>query len=167
MAMPRKPASLKKGNTESKEMLKERELLEEKLRGNDNLLEEVPAHLDEYAKEYYVFLIEELKESGLLCNLDIPTIANAADCVSKMIECDNIINRDGLIEVSYDKFGTPIKKENPAIKTKHNYMTKYVQLSNALGLDPSSRASLAAKKIEAKETQASPLMQILNDDSDF
>ena len=40
-------------------------------------------------------------------------------------------------------------------------MGKYGQLCNQLGLSPSARASLAGKKIEAKEEQEDPVLKAL------
>ena len=62
-----------------------------------------------------------------------------------------------------DKYGNPIPKENPAVKIELNYMTKYGQLCNQLGLSPSARASLAQKKIDDKEKEQDPLLQILRE----
>ena len=68
MARPRKPASLKKGKSETKAQLEARAEQEQKLKGNTNLFENIPEHLDELAKQYYKFLVTELEISNILSN---------------------------------------------------------------------------------------------------
>ena len=40
-------------------------------------------------------------------------------------------------------------------------MTKYVQLSSRLGLDPSARATIAATQISSQEEEKDELLQLL------
>ena len=61
MARTKLPASLQKGNTWSKEDLEKMDRLEREMIGSDDAIEEVPEHLDEYAKIYYQYIIENLK----------------------------------------------------------------------------------------------------------
>lgn len=161
MARKKKPASLKTGKDENKAWINERLKEEEKLKGDNTLLYEIPEHLDNLAKEYYVFLVKELEESDILCNLDKPTLEQTADCLSKIRQADDEINADGLLIETADRYGVVTKKEHPAVRTKHTYLQRYMTLANALGLDPSSRASLAAKKVEAKSNNEDELLKIL------
>ena len=70
------------------------------------------------------------------------------------------INENGL---TYNKThgGNVTPTPNPHVKIQQDYMTKYVQLSSRLGLDPSARATIAATQIEQKQEEADPLMGIL------
>ena len=162
MSRQRMPASLKTGNTETKKQKEERHAVEQSMRGGDDLVYHVPQHLDELAKMYYVFLIEELKNTEILSNVDIPLLEQTADCLSKIRECDDLIKQLGLFYEEEDRYGNKKVVENVAVKTKLNLLTKYGQFSNSLGLSPSARASLASKKIEAKANESDPLLQILN-----
>ena len=72
-----------------------------------------------------------------------------------------MINEKGLFYLEADRYGHERMVENVAVKTKLNLLTKYGQFANSLGLSPSARASLASKKIEEKEKQEDPLLQIL------
>ena len=75
MARTKLPANLQKGNTWSKEQLKELERLEKEMGGNDDIIEEIPEHLDEIGKIYYKYLIKNLRDSKIpVSNLDKPTI---------------------------------------------------------------------------------------------
>lgn len=161
MARPRKPASMKAGNSETKEQLEERAEIEEQMAGNDDLVWIIPDDIDDYAKEYYQFLINEFSESNFLSNLDVPLLSQTADCLSKMKQADQILAQEGIKYDSYDKMGNVIPKEHPMVKTKLAYLTQYRALCQQLGLSPSARASLSQMKVEAKEEEEDPLLAAL------
>ena len=166
MSRKKKPVALYKGNDLNKEQLEQRLAEEERLKGTDEMLYDLPEYLDDMAKQYYVFIVKELEDSKILCNLDKPTIEQAADCLSKIRQCDDIVNVEGVRIEQRDRYGNLQIKEHPMIKTKHTYLARYQQLSNALGLDPSSRASLAAKAVESKIEAQDAVLQILRDSED-
>ncbi|MDG0860315.1 phage terminase small subunit P27 family [Staphylococcus equorum] len=161
MARPRKPASLKQGKSESKAQLQERAELEETLMGSVDLIDTVPEYLDKLAQWYYKFLITELEISNILSNLDIPLLEQTSDCLSKMRQCDDILNRDGLIIDIIDRYGTQTIKEHPAVATKQKYLNQFRALSTQLGLSPSSRAQLAGMKVGEKEDEEDELLKVL------
>lgn len=161
MSRRKKPVSLYKGNDLNKATLQARLEQEEKLRGTDEMLYDLPEYLDDMAKQYYVIIVKELEDSQILCNLDKPTIEQASDCLSKIRQCDDMINKEGIKVTQIDRYGNKQEKEHPMIKTKHTYLARYQQLSNALGLDPASRASLAAKAVEKALENEDPLLKLL------
>lgn len=161
MPRPRKPASLKQGKSETKEQLAIRAEAEKRLMGNDNLVKEVPEHLDPLAQAYYAFLVSELEISDLITNLDVPLLEQTADCLSKMRQADEIINEDGIIIEQMDRSGMVQLKEHPAVGTKQKYLNQFRALSTQLGLSPSSRAQLAGMQIEQKEEDEDPLLKAL------
>lgn len=161
MAMPSKPGSLQTGNNQTKKQKLEQHNVEMMLKGKEDMVYMVPEHLDTMAKDYYRFIIEELKHSGVLANIDIPLLEQTADCLSKLRQCDDMINTLGLFYEEEDRYGHKRVVENVAVKTKMNLLTKYREFCTQLGLSPSSRAALASKKIEAKEAEEDPLIQIL------
>ena len=166
MARARKPASLKAGKSETKEQLAIRESIEQQLLGNTDKVTIVPDHLNELAKVYYQYLVSELEISGLLSNLDIPVLEQTADSLSKIRECDENLNDEGLVITRIDRYGHENTIENPYVKIKMAYLNQFRSLANQLGLSPSSRAALASKKIEAKEEAEDPLLQILRGNAD-
>lgn len=161
MPRPKKPASLKKGKSESKAQLEERAELEKELMGDVDKVNIIPEYLDDLAKDYYKFLISELEISNILSNLDIPLLEQTSDCLSKMRQCDEILNRDGLLVTSIDRYGASISKEHPTVSTKQKYLNQFRALSTQLGLSPSSRAQLAGMKVGEKEKEEDELLQIL------
>ncbi|HLO11604.1 MAG TPA: phage terminase small subunit P27 family [Pseudoneobacillus sp.] len=161
MARARKPADLKAGKSETKEQLRIRSEIEKQLLGGTDKIGIVPEHLNELAKIYYQFLVNELEISGLLSNLDIPLLEQTADTLSKIRECDAALNRQGLVITGIDRYGNDFTKENPYVRIKMGYLNQFRNLANQLGLSPSARASLASKKIEAKEEEEDPLLKVL------
>lgn len=161
MARPRKPASLKQGHSETKAQLEVRAEVERQLMGDADLIQQIPDYLDPLAQKYYEFLVTELEISDILSNLDIPLLEQTADCLSKLRQSDEIINREGLVLTQVDRYGNTIVKEHPAVGIKQKYLNQFRALSTQLGLSPASRAQLAGMKIEQKETEEDPLLQIL------
>jgi P27 family predicted phage terminase small subunit len=161
MAKPRKPAALKQGKSETKAELKVREEQEQRLMGSADMIKNVPDYLDPLAKAYYKFLVTELEISGLLTNLDIKLIEQTSDSMSKLRQCDDIINREGIIIRQVDRYGNEIMKEHPAVKSKMSYLNAFKTLSSQLGMSPTSRAQLAGMQIQAKEEEQDPLLQLL------
>ncbi|WKG30180.1 phage terminase small subunit P27 family [Priestia aryabhattai] len=158
---PKKPAFLKQGRSENKAQLKARDERERKLMGKTDKIENVPQHLDSLGKAYYKFLVTEMKNSGLLCNLDIFLLAETADIISKLFLCNQIINNDGMFLTIYDRFGNPISKPHPTMKTKDKYLKQYMSFTKQLGLSPLSNVQLSKLNAKKAEEEADPLLQLL------
>jgi len=164
MPRPRMIASQKKGKSETKEHLTARAEIEDEMRGEDSLLRQPPKWLDEYGVIYYNFMLDQLEQFNILGNLDIPVIAQTADCLSKMEQLDEYLKINPLIIETVDKLGNEIPKENPAIATKLKYLIQFRALATQLGLSPSSRAQLAEMKMQDTQIENDPVSAILNDD---
>lgn len=164
MGRPKKPANLQTGHTHSKETLEEMARLEEEMCANDDIVYVVPDYLNEYAKIYYRYLIDNLKDSGIkICNLDRPLIETTADCLSRIYIARKAIDEQGMVIKKVDKNGNEQLVTSPYVKIHLDYMNKLTQLTSRLGLDPSSRSSLASMQIESKQEQEDPVLQILQE----
>lgn len=161
MARTSKPSSVRKGKDLNKEELLRRQEIEERLMGNSEQIDKIPEDLNDISKIYYKWLVQELKVTGILSNIDIPLLEQTSTCLYIIRECVLNIDKFGILVNGEDKYGNPLLKENPALKTHKDYLTKYTNLANQLGLSPAARASLAQKKIEDKEKQEDPLLKIL------
>lgn len=161
MARPRKPAMLKQGRSETKAEIEARESQEQRLMGGDEMVKNVPEYLDPLAKAYYKYMVTEMEISGLLTNLDIPLLEQTADALSKLRQCDAILNTEGIKITQVDRYGNEVTKEHPTVKTKMAYLNAFKTLSVQLGMSPSSRAQLAGMQVQAKEDEADPLLQLL------
>lgn len=145
MARTKLPASLQKGNTWSKEQLEQLDALEKEMSGKDDVVDEVPQHLDVYAQIYYKYLVENLRESKIpISNLDKPTIEMVADSLSKIYQCQLAIKEQGLTINKTDKNGNVNIAPNPHIKIMHDFQAKFIQMSSTLGLTPSARSTIAS-----------------------
>ena len=163
MPRMRKPASLKQGKSETKEQLKKREEIENQLMGNNDDVKNIPDYLTDEEKVYYEWLIKEIEISGIITNIDKPLIEQVANCLYIMRQCDDHIRKYGILVQKVDRYGNVEDKENPSIKVKLNYQTKYAALCNQLGLSPAARSALAGKQMEAKQQEVDPLIQALKD----
>lgn len=160
MSRQKKSAYTLKSNV-SKEWLNKRKAEEENLKGNNEFLYDEPTSLDKLGLHYYIFLVQELEATNLLCNVDKPSLEQTADCLSKMQQAREILNTEGIMITSEDRYGNEMKKEHPMVKTILAYSQRYSALANSLGLDPASRASLASKKVEANEESNDPVLTLL------
>ena len=115
---------------------------EEKLKTNDNLVNRVPTWLNDEAKKIYKFLIEQFKETGILCNLDKETVAICADAMYRMREAQAMIDEQGLIVDG---------KENPCIRIYEKYEKIYAKMISELGLSPSARSKMALTQSQTKK----------------
>ena len=154
MARTKLPATLQKGNTWSKEQLEELDKLEREMGGKDDIIEEVPEHLDEFGKVYYRYLVNNLRESKIpVSNLDKPTIEMVADCLSKIYQCQVAINEQGLTMTKLDKNGKEVIVANPHIKIMHDFQAKFIQMSSTLGLTPSARSTIASIRMNSVDDE--------------
>lgn len=161
MARAKKPSSLKKGKSENKTQLAEREAIEKQLMGNADNVKSVPDYLTNEEKVYYEWLVNEIEICGIITNLDKPLLEQTANCLWTMHRCDMHIRENGILVTAVNRYGLVEEKENPSIKIKLAYQAKYANLCNQLGLSPAARASLAGKKAEAKADEADPVLKIL------
>ena len=162
MARTKLPAKLQKGNTWSKEQLAELDRLEREMGGSDDIIDEIPEHLDEFGKVYYKYLIKNLRESKIpVSNLDKPTIEMVADCLSKIYQCQVAINEQGLTMKKIDKNGKEVLVANPHIKIMHDFQAKFIQMSSTLGLTPSARSTIASIRMNNAEDEQDNVMKII------
>lgn len=129
--------------------------------GDSDDVKNVPDYLTDEEKIYYSWLIKEIEISGIITNIDKPLIEQVANCLYIMRQCDDHIRQNGILVRKVDRYGNVEDKENPSIKVKLNYQTKYAALCNQLGLSPAARSALAGRQLEAKQQEEDPLVQAL------
>lgn len=98
----------------------------------------VPDYLSDKAKEIWLFAVSQAPEA-MLTSLDFAVMAQWADTMAKIIECEEIIKREGLTIID-DKTGLskphPIAKWQDTLKyTLKGYLTE-------LGFTPASRSKV-------------------------
>lgn len=148
MARPSKSVKVMSKNLtkEEKELRLE---TEEKLKGGaDNI--SPPTHLNASQKKIFYYIIEQLKESGILGNLDTYILSQAAISIDRLQKIEKMINKD--INRIYDK---------NLLKAKSEYTKDFFRCCNELSLSPQSRAKLGNINLQAEQERQDPLLQVL------
>ena len=154
MARPRKPASLHthEDRNYTKAEIAEMEEAEERIRGGSDKIYRTPSHLSPLAKEYYKAIVEEMKISGVLSNLDVPLVSLTAETLAIIRDCEETLNKEGLIIDN---------KPHPAVSIRDRNLTQVRSLIVQLGMTPSSRASIAVDNLKKQKDSEDPLTKIL------
>lgn len=156
MALASKPVDLQTGHLTKKE-IKDRTEQEEKLKGNNDLVYEVPQSLSVEEQKIYTFLINELQPSGILNNLDITILETTANAIAMMEDCKRLIGEHGLIIARPN--GTFNK--NPATMMYKDYNSIFITCMRELGMSPSARAKIGCINISKEKEKEDPLLKAL------
>ena len=152
-----KPIELSTGHY-TKEEIEQRKEAEEKLKGNSDLVYEVPKQLKaKREKDMYLFLVGELKASNILNNLDINILIQTVNSIFQMEEANKKIKEFGQV---IQKTDGSLQK-NPAINIYKDYYSIFYQCCSQLGLSPMSRSKLATLSLAKTEEDNDELLNIL------
>jgi len=163
MGRNRMPATLKQGKSESKEYLEARQLIENELKGAEDLIFEfIPDTLDELGVVYYQFIIKELKETGILANLDIPLLTQMANALAQMDLLQKDIDEHGRLMQKVDRAGNSFPIANPAVNMQMQYQKIFQSISSQFGMSPSARAQIANLNTEVEKERDDELLAILD-----
>ena len=165
MGRNRKPIALIDLDTAkiSKEELENRKQAEELLKGSNDRVEVIPDWLCDLGKKEYTNLVNDLKSSDILTNVDIPIVAIVADAIAKMHQLNEVLKIEGLFITKLSDRGSENVVEHPATKLYKQYNAIYKQYLAELGLSPSSRAKLGVLNQQAREEEQDPLLKILSE----
>ncbi len=152
MARASKPVDLQASHL-TKEEYNNRKEQEEKLKGNANLVYKAPKNLSKEGKKLYKFIVNELRESGILNNLDITILETCVDAILKMQECNKLIEDHGLLIAKTD--GSLVR--NPASTIYKDYNAIFNKCCMELGLSPSARSKLASINVQTKIDKEDPV----------
>lgn len=151
MARPTKSIATRTGHM-SKKDIDARLEYEAKLRGEMDKLKP-PSFLTLPQRKIFKGIIEYLVPAGLLGNIDVHIVAQAAITIDRVNECERIVNETGLLDSNGNI--------NPQIKIKSGYMSEFFRICNELCLSPQSRAKLANINATAEAEKVDPLLSIL------
>ncbi|MCS4471109.1 phage terminase small subunit P27 family [Clostridium botulinum] len=139
--------------TMSKNLTKEEKEIrletEEKLKGGADKISP-PSHLNSRQKKIFKYIVQELKASGILGNLDIYILGTCAICIDRLQEIEKLINKD--IKRLLDK---------DLMSAKDKYTKDFFRCCNELSLSPQSRAKLGNINLQAKEKEEDVLLKVL------
>lgn len=153
MARPCKPIETQTRHN-TKEEIEARKKQEEKLKGLADKIKP-PKHLNKDQKKIFKYIVDELKASGILSNLDIYVLATCSIAISRLTEIEKQINED--ITNLWDK---------TLMSSKDKYTKDFFRCCNELSLSPQARAKIGSLALQAKEKEEDPLIKALRDDDD-
>ncbi|MDB1935129.1 phage terminase small subunit P27 family [Clostridium tertium] len=153
MARPCKPIETQSRHN-TKEEIEARKKQEEKLKGLADKIKP-PKYLNKDQKKIFKYIVDELKASGILSNLDIYVLATCSIAISRLTEIEKQINKD--ITNLWDK---------TLMSSKDKYTKDFFRCCNELSLSPQARAKIGSLALQAKEKEEDPLIKALRDDDD-
>lgn len=149
MARPTKSAVTRTGNM-TKEEKRTRLEQESKLKGKANNI--LPSeYLNERQQAIFNFIVEELRASEILSNLDIFTLETCVIAIERLRYIEAMINQD--IELLRDK---------QLMASKDKYAKDFFRTINELSLSPQARAKLGNINVQSKKIEEDPLLKVLS-----
>ena len=149
MARPCKSAKVLTDCSQTKEEINKRIETENLLRGNDDSIV-APSYLSKKQIDIFNFIVTELKNSGILGNLDTYILSTCVIAIDRLQKIESMINED--CQLLFDK---------SLLSAKEKYTKDLFRCCNELSLSPQSRAKLANINLQAKEKEEDKLLQIL------
>lgn len=123
---------------------------EERLRGAGGKLRP-PKYLTAAQRKIFKFIVNELKESDILGNLDVYVLTECCIALDRMQNIESRINDDPS-QIVNDKLLT----------AKDRYTKSFFRCCNELCLSPQARAKMGNLNLQAKEEN--PLLKVLSED---
>jgi P27 family predicted phage terminase small subunit len=150
MARPCKSAKVLTPHSQSVGETKFRIEKEDELRGtDDNLL--APKYLSASQKKIYKYIVDHLKESRILGNVDTYILESASIAIDRIREIEKRINKDPDLLMN---------RELMAAKTK--YSSEFIRYCTELSLSPQSRAKIGNLNLQAVQNESDPLLKLLD-----
>jgi P27 family predicted phage terminase small subunit len=151
MARPAKAVAAKTGKiTKAEEQARKEQ--EDKLKGNADKLVP-PSYLSDNQTDIFNFILDELKESSILGNLDIFVLAQTAICIDRLQTCEIMMNEKPQLLL-----------DNAFMAGKDKYNKNFFRCCNELCLSPQSRAKLSIRATQPEKKKT--LMDILRDEDE-
>lgn len=146
----------------TKEEMEKRLEQESRLKGNsDNIVAPEFIQDDEVALEKFYQLVDELKASEIISNVDVDLLAVYSNCWSKYVDATKMLYVQEMVEYQENKLGALTKVTNPYIKIQNMYSDKLMKISSLFGLSPADRSKIAHLDPSSKEEQIDPLTELL------
>lgn len=154
MARPAKVIeSQSRHNTKAE--IEARKVAEEKVKGLADKIEKPPTYLNKDQKKIYKFIVNELKATNLLTNLDVFILSTCAIAVNRLQTIETLINKN---------VGSIINKD--LMSSKDKYSKDLYRCCNELSLSPQSRAKLGSLALSNKAKEEDPLLKALSQDDE-
>lgn len=149
MARPAKAIGIQsKHNTQQE--IEVRTSAEQLLKGKANNVRP-PNYLNEEQKQIFYYIVDELKASGILGNLDIFILSTCSIAINRLQNIEMSINKD---------FNNIYSKE--VMSAKDKYTKDLYRCCNELSLSPQARAKIGNINLLNKQDQGNPIINIIN-----
>lgn len=140
-------------NTQSrhntKDEIKSREDTENKLRGLADKIKP-PKNLTNSQKKIFKYIVNELKDSNILSNLDIYLLEKASKTIDRLQYIENKLDED--IDNLYDK---------ELMKRRKEFSQEFFRICNELSLSPQSRSKIGSLILNANKDKQDPILSVL------
>ncbi|AHJ32144.1 phage terminase small subunit P27 family [Lacticaseibacillus paracasei] len=140
----------------SKKNLADRREMEESLFTYQELVDQPPAWLDEYAVTEWQRIVPLLKKDIPVSELDAALIASHCQAYSDIQKAAELVQEQGMMVDTADSV-----KANPAVKMKLDATNQMIRIDDLLGLSVYSRAKLAVKN-ETKKKPDDPFADLMS-----
>lgn len=116
---------------------------------------ECPKHLPRAAKKFFLAVVEDMWEAGVLDHADTPLVITAAEFWGSAMQAAKDIKKHGqVIEVTRGArdgaVGYIVREKNPSVQILHEALMQFRQCCDLLGIGPSARARLAGLGVKSK-----------------
>lgn len=151
IARPAKSVNVMSKNLTNEEF-EIRKQTEDNLKGKaDNI--SPPKHLSKDQKKIFRNIVKELRESGILGNLDIYILTTCSISLDRIETIESMINK------------TPDLIADKDLRLANDKYTKdFFRCCNELSLSPQSRAKFANINLQAHQDKEDPLLKVLRGD---
>ncbi|MGB6128930.1 MAG: phage terminase small subunit P27 family [Psychrilyobacter sp.] len=122
---------------------------EEKLKGKKDKIKPLK-YLNKNAKKIFKTIATELKDSDILCNLDIYILSSCAVALDRIQSAEELLEEDLL------------NKEARIVQD--TYTRQFFRLCNELCLSPQSRSKLANAAYQSMQEENDPVLEALRGD---
>lgn len=140
----------------SKKKLEDRREMEETLFTYQELVDQPPAWLDEYAVTEWQRIVPLLKKDIPVSELDAALIASHCQAYSDIQKAAKLVQEQGMMVDTADSV-----KANPAVKMKLDATNQMIRIDDLLGLSVYSRAKLAVKN-DTKKKPDDPFADLMS-----
>lgn len=125
---------------------------ESQVKGNADKIR-APSYLSRTQKKIFKNIVNELKASAILGNLDVYVLAEASIAIDRMQDIETMINEKPELITNIN-----------IMSAKDKYTKAFFRYCNELCLSPQSRAKMANINMQAKKDEENPLLKALMED---
>ena len=148
MARPTKSANLMDGKISKTERAARAES-EEMLKGSSDLLSP-PEYLTDEQSDIYLFIIEQLKASKILGNIDTYVLESCVIAIDRLRGIEALINSEPKMMLDKD-----------VMRARKDYRDTFFRCCNELSLSPQSRAKIGIINVQKQQQDGDQLLKVL------